>query len=101
MRIYYLLHHLHIIKLLIDPDGLLVEAEYDMGILMREDPAELLHADAYARAEWLAHRTGLNATAIWEWGVIERVSTGLLATKIDQQPTGRHMLAVADQVSAR
>jgi streptomycin 6-kinase len=85
---------------LVDPDGLLAEAEYDMGILMREDPAELLDGDARARARSLAERTGLDATAIWEWGVIERVSTGLLATQLDMQPEGRQMLAVADRVSA-
>jgi hypothetical protein len=30
---------------LVDPDGLLAEAEYDLGILMREDPVELRHGD--------------------------------------------------------
>ncbi len=84
---------------LVDPDGLLAEAEYDMGILMREDPFELLAGDAHERAEWLAERTGLDATAIWEWGVVERVSTGLLATKIDLQPEARQMLALADRAS--
>jgi streptomycin 6-kinase len=38
----------------------------------------------------------LDATAIWEWGVIERVSTGLLLTQIDLQPVARQMLAAAD-----
>ena len=84
---------------LVDPDGLLAEAEYDMGILMREDPLELLESDAHERARWLAARTGLDATAIWEWGVVERVSTGLLCTEIDLQPVGRQMLAVADRVA--
>ncbi len=84
---------------LIDPDGLLAEAEYDMGILMREDPEDLLAGDAHERARRLAHRTGLDATAIWEWGVIERVSTGLLCTSIDLQPVGQHMLEVADLVA--
>ena len=84
---------------LVDPDGLLAEAEYDMGILMRDDPAELLAGDAHKRARWLAERTGLDATAIWEWGVVERVSTGLLGTKFDLQPGARLMLAVADKVS--
>ena len=85
---------------LIDPDGLLAEAEYDLGILMREDPADLLGRDARARARWLAERTGLDATAIWEWGVVERVSTGLLCTRIALQPIAREMLAVADRVAA-
>ncbi len=84
---------------LVDPDGLLAEAEYDIGILMREDPVELLAGDLHDRAGWLAERTGLDATAIWEWGVVERVSTGLLATKIDLQPEARQMLALADRVS--
>jgi streptomycin 6-kinase len=84
---------------LVDPDGLLAEAEYDMGILMREDPLELLERDPRGRANWLARRSGLDATAIWEWGVVERVSTGLLCTEIDLQPVGRYMLAVADHVA--
>jgi streptomycin 6-kinase len=84
---------------LVDPDGLLAEAEYDMGILMREDPLELLEGDPHARANWLALRSRLDARAIWEWGVVERVSTGLLCTKIDLQPVGRQMLAVADHVA--
>jgi streptomycin 6-kinase len=84
---------------LVDPDGLLAEAEYDMGILMREDPIELLDGDPHERARWFAARTGLDATAIWEWGVVERVSTGLLCTQVGLQPVGRQMLQVADAVA--
>ncbi len=84
---------------LIDPEGLLAEAEYDLGILMREDPVELLDGDPRARARKLAALTGCDATAAWEWGVVERVSTGLLATKLGLQPAGRDMLAAADRVS--
>jgi streptomycin 6-kinase len=84
---------------LVDPDGLLAEAEYDMGVVMREDPVELMHGDPRQRARWLARRTGLDATAIWEWGVVERVSTGLLGTRIGLQPVARQMLAAADQVA--
>ena len=85
---------------LVDPDGLLAEPEYDLGIIMREDPLELLEEDPMARARWLAARTGLDATAIWEWGVVERVSTGLLGTKVGLQPVARQMLRVADLVAA-
>jgi streptomycin 6-kinase len=84
---------------LVDPDGLLAEREYDLGILMREDPVELLADGPHARARWLAHRCQLEARAIWEWGVVERVSTGLLATQIDLQPVGRQMLKAADVVA--
>jgi hypothetical protein len=47
-----------------------------LGVLMREDPVELLAGDPRSRARRLARRCGLDATAIWEWGVAERVSTG-------------------------
>jgi streptomycin 6-kinase len=86
---------------LVDPDGLLAEAEYDLGVLLREDPIELLDGDPHERARWLAARTELDAIAIWEWGVIERVSSGLLCTKIDLQPVGRNMLTAADHVAMR
>ena len=82
---------------LIDPDGLLAEPEYDLGIIMREDPLE---GDLRERARWLAARTSLDETAIWDWGVVERVSTGLLGTKVGLQPVAREMLAAADRVAA-
>ena len=85
---------------LVDPDGLLVEAEYDLGVLMREDPVELMAGDPCERARRLARRCGLDVTATWEWGVAERVSTGLLLTRIGLQPGGRDMLAAADQIAA-
>ena len=66
--------------------------------MMREDAAELMHGDPRERARWLARRTGRDEPAIWEWGVVERVSTGLLATRIGLQPVGRQMLAAADHV---
>jgi streptomycin 6-kinase len=84
---------------LVDPDGLAAEAECDLGVLMREDPVELRDGDPWARARWLARRCDLDATAIWEWGAAERVSTGLLATLIGLQPAGREMLATADYVA--
>jgi streptomycin 6-kinase len=85
---------------LVDPDGLLAEPEYDLGIIMREDPLEVSDSDPYERARWLAERTGLDLTSIWEWGVVERVSTGLLGTKVGLQPVARQMLAVADRLAA-
>ena len=85
---------------LVDPDGLVAEAEYDLGVIMREDPVELLDGDPHERARRLAQRSGLDAAAIWEWGVIEPVSTGLLCIKIDLQPAGRDMLTAADRLAA-
>lgn len=86
---------------LVDPDGLLAEPEYDLGILMREDALDLVATgDPHRRSRWLARACGLDEEAIWEWGVVERVSTGLVATEIELQPEARQMLAVADQVAA-
>ncbi|QGG96418.1 aminoglycoside phosphotransferase family protein [Actinomarinicola tropica] len=84
---------------LVDPDGLLAEPEYDLGVMLREDPREIDPADPGRGARWLAARTGLDATAIWEWGAVERLSTGLLCTRIDLQPIGREMLAAAELVA--
>ncbi len=85
---------------LVDPDGLLAAPEYDLGILMREDPVELLDGDPCDRARYLGARTDLDVTAIWEWGVVERVSTGLLGVQIGLQPVAGEMLAAADRVAA-
>ncbi len=85
---------------LVDPDGLRGEPEYDLGVILREDPDEPLAADTWATATWMAERYGLDATAIWEWGVIERLSTGLVAERIDLQPVGRELLALADRIAA-
>ena len=80
---------------LVDPDGLLAEPEYDLGIVMREDP---LDGDLRERARWLAAETGFDETAIWEWGAVERVSTGLLGTRVGLQPVARQMLEAADRL---
>jgi streptomycin 6-kinase len=85
---------------LVDPDGLVAEPECDLGVLMREDPAELMAGDPRDRARWLAGRTGLDETAIWEWGVVERVATGLVLTGIGLEPVASRMLAAADMISA-
>lgn len=87
---------------LVDPDGYLAEPELDLGVMLREDPLELVAVpEPFDVARAMADRCGLDATAVWEWGVVERVSTGLLATKIDLQPAGREMLLVADELAAR
>ena len=89
---------------LVDPDGLIAEPEYDLGIVLREDADVLLAAESvveasWQRAHWLAARCGLDPVATWEWGVVERVSTGLLGTQLGLQPFGRDMLAVADALA--
>ncbi len=39
---------------LVDPDGLLAEPEYDLGVILREDPDEPLAADPEATSRWMA-----------------------------------------------
>jgi len=85
---------------LVDPDGLIAEPEYDLGIIMREDPVDLMAGHPDERAQTLAARSGLDVVAIREWGIVERVSTGLLCVEIDLQPVGRQMLDAAEYVAA-
>lgn len=84
---------------LVDPDGILAEPAADLGVLMREDPTELLAGDPWGRAHLLGGWCGVDPVAVWEWGVIERVSTGLLCTEIGLQPVGREMLWAADALA--
>ena len=41
----------------------------------------------------------LDEEAIWEWGVVERVSTGLLGTRVAMQPVARQMLEAAERIA--
>lgn len=84
---------------LVDPDGLLAEPEADLGVLMREDAAELLTGDPWERPHRLAARTGTDPVAIWEWGTIERTSNGLLTLETGHEAAGREFLAVADRLA--
>ena len=87
----------------IDPECFLAEPSYDLGISMRDWTGELLAGDAVEiglrRCGLLARLSGLAPQPIWEWGFVERVSTGLLALKVGAERIGRDMLAVADRWS--
>jgi streptomycin 6-kinase len=84
----------------IDPDGLLAEPAYDLAIPMREWSRELLDGDTarlgHERCAQLSHLTGVDPRGIWEWGFVERVSTGLLTTRVGADQVGREMLDVAE-----
>jgi hypothetical protein len=80
----------------------LLAADERRGAMLLErlgDPVELMAGDPWDRAYRLAARTGTDPVAIWEWGVVERVSTGLIAEAIGLQPVGAQMLAAADQIA--
>ena len=80
---------------LIDPEGVVAEPEYDLGVLMRNAPGE---DDLHERADWLATVTGCDRTAIWEWGAAERVLSGLWCRVIGHQPHGDRQLADAERL---
>ncbi len=84
----------------VDPDGLLAEPAYDLAIPMREWSRELLDGDTARlgreRCADLSRLTGVDTQEIWEWGFVERVSTGLLATRVGADRIGKEMLDVAE-----
>ncbi len=65
----------------VDPEGLRSEPAHDLGVPMREYNEPLLAGDTSRlvrqRAEHLASLCDVDSEAVWQWGFIERVSTGL------------------------
>lgn len=92
---------------LVDPDGLLADPAYDLGVVLRGWCDELLATDpatAYALARrycrLLAVRSGVAETAIWEWGFLERVSSGLYLLQLGADDLGRPYLDSAERLAA-
>ena len=89
---------------LIDPDGLAVEPAYDLGVVLRawHEGIEGPHAHDLARAHarHLTSRTQVPAEAIWQWGYIERVSTGLHLMELGETDKGREFLEIAEAITA-
>lgn len=85
----------------IDPEGLRIEPAYDLGVVLRDWDAELLAGDApalaHAYCDRLAARTGVDREAIWEWGLLERVATGLYVLELGID-WGREKLATASRL---
>ena len=84
-----------------DPDGFVGDPAYDLGVVLRAWGAELLASgDAPAAArrlcQLIAARANADYDAVWEWGLLERVSTGLYAHSF-----GAHDLAQPFFESAR
>ena len=95
----------------VDPDGLFAERACDLAVPMREWSDELLAGnratgscalraagEPLARCERLASLTGVDPEPIWQWGYVERVSTGLTMLDIGMREEGRESLAVADRL---
>ena len=81
----------------VDPDGFIGDPAYDLGVALRdwcpqllasEDPLSL--ARRYCRL--LAGSSGLDEQAIWEWGYLERVTTGIYVWSLgDNDPDRQHL----------
>jgi streptomycin 6-kinase len=82
---------------LVDPVGLRAEPACDLGTIVRCNPDS--GDDLRRRAERLAARTGVDVTAIWEWGTIHRVISGVYSRSIGFQPFGDLLLTEADRLT--
>jgi streptomycin 6-kinase len=74
----------------VDPDGFVADRAYDLGVALRNWTGWLVGPDAHRTAEGfcavLAERSGVDAQRIWEWGFLERVSTGLYLMDVVRAP---------------
>ncbi len=85
----------------VDPDGFVGDPIYDLGVALRDwcpdllaAPEPLLLARRYCRL--LAAGSGMDEAAIWEWGFLERVSTGLYVLQVGGEELARPHLATAE-----
>lgn len=88
---------------LIDPDGIIYEKAYDLGVLMREwiEEYELEPLKkGKERCRYLCRLTGVPEKGIWEWGYLQTVSTAFVLLQIGQEETGQKMLRVAEYWAA-
>ena len=85
----------------VDPEGLLSERAHDLGVPMREYNLPLLAGDTPGlvrqRAELLSSLCEVDPEAVWQWGFIERVSTGLANVRDFEDDSGLAFLAVAER----
>lgn len=85
----------------VDPDGFAGDPAYDLGVVLRDWTARLRETDRprallEGYAARLAARTGYDEAAIWEWGFLERVSTGLYVLDFGAERLGREFLDSAE-----
>ena len=82
----------------VDPSTFIGDPAYDLGVALRDWCSALLAGDAPTLARrWcrgLAAAIGVDDVAVWQWGYLERVSTGLHAESLGSD--GRPHLLTAD-----
>ena len=87
----------------VDPEGFLCEPAYDLGVVMRDWNEELLAAAdplalAHQYCQLLARESGLDEATIWEWGFIERVSSGLYLCAYGSHKHGQPFFQTAQRL---
>ncbi|MDQ3577280.1 MAG: aminoglycoside phosphotransferase family protein [Actinomycetota bacterium] len=86
----------------VDPDGFLAEPAYDLGVVLRDWCPQLLAGDTAALARHycrlLATESGLDESAIWEWGFLERVSTGLFLLSLGHEDLAQPFFDTAERL---
>ena len=83
---------------LIDPDGIFYEKAYDLGVLMREWREEYHNNPVQKgkeRCKYLSELTGVEEKAIFEWGFLQCVSTGMVFWNINRN-VRRELLNIAE-----
>ncbi len=84
---------------LVDPSGFVGDPVYDLGVAVRDWCPELLAGDpatvARSYSRLMADRSGQDEAAIWEWGFLERVSTGLYVWSLGAEDAARPFLTTA------
>jgi len=87
----------------VDPDGFLGDPAYDLGVALRDWSPQLLASDHPATlarhyCRLLAAESGTDDQAIWEWGFLERVSTGMFALAFGADGLARPLLRTAERL---
>ena len=90
----------------VDPVGFLADPAYDLGVVLRDWREQLLATGTPEAAAALARQycallsaeTGVEETAIWEWGFLERVSSGLYCLELGIEEMGRPFLQTAEML---
>ena len=87
----------------VDPDGFVADPAYDLGVVLRDWCPELLAGDPVELAgrycRLLAEHTGIDRTAIGEWGFLERVSSGLHILELGRPDLAAPFLETAERLA--